>query len=490
MERKGSITVFLALTLSVLVVLVGAVLESVRVSCGRAHVLNGADVGLYSLFAQYDRELLENYEIFGLHPAVSPEGVPVGQAYKIFEEYMEPVLQVKGISMELGIGGVSGYTLLTDCGGQEFLRQAVEVQKQVSGKEGLKWLEEAIQERAKETQDHENVWEESEGGALTEYDQAIDQALEQEAQEEVQEEAQEEGFQGDSFQEEPVLTEEVENPIQTIRELMDMGILSLVLENPQEVSWTSVDLSQMLSQRELEKGVAMGNSQEKASASERLLFQRYLLDRMGNYLDPGGGVMKNQVEYILYGKESDGENLKSVANRLLLIREGLNLSYLLSSPEKRAQAQSLALAIASAFLFPPAASIIEKALLVCWSFGESVLDLRELFSGGKIGLWKSADTWQLSLENLIHLPELLESGHRGDSEGLSYEDYLQVLLFLESTDTQVMRTLDQVEMERRVQKNNSSFRLDYCMTALEVSVEVMIQDRAFTVTRQYGYGNS
>ncbi len=78
MERKGSITVFLALTLSVLVVLVSALLESVRVSCGRAHVLNGADVGLYSLFAQYDRELLESYEIFGLYPSVSSEGVPVG----------------------------------------------------------------------------------------------------------------------------------------------------------------------------------------------------------------------------------------------------------------------------------------------------------------------------------------------------------------------------------------------------------------------------
>lgn len=137
---------------------------------------------------------------------------------------------------------------------QEFLRQSVEVQKQVSEKEGLEWPEEAVQERAKETQGHENVWEESEGGALTEYDQAIDQALEQEAQEEVQEE----GFQGDSFQQDPVQTEQAENPIQTIRELMNRGILSLVLENPQEVSWTSVDLSQMLSQRELEKGFGHG----------------------------------------------------------------------------------------------------------------------------------------------------------------------------------------------------------------------------------------
>ena len=42
--REGSITVFLALLLSVLVALVAAALESVRVASGRTHILNGVDV--------------------------------------------------------------------------------------------------------------------------------------------------------------------------------------------------------------------------------------------------------------------------------------------------------------------------------------------------------------------------------------------------------------------------------------------------------------
>ncbi len=49
MVRRGSITVFLALILGLLIVLIGAALESVRVSCARVHILNGTDVGLYSL---------------------------------------------------------------------------------------------------------------------------------------------------------------------------------------------------------------------------------------------------------------------------------------------------------------------------------------------------------------------------------------------------------------------------------------------------------
>ena len=66
------------------------------------------------------------------------------------------------------------------------------------------------------------------------------------------------------------------------------------------------------------------------------------------------------------------KNLKSVARRLLLVREGVNAAFLMADPAKRAQMHGLALAIASAFLIPPAAVIIEAALLFCWSFWRKV----------------------------------------------------------------------------------------------------------------------
>lgn len=43
------------------------------------------------------------------------------------------------------------------------------------------------------------------------------------------------------------------------------------------------------------------------------------------------GAFAYQCEYVLAGKNEDRENLKSVLERLLLLRFGMNFTYLLSS---------------------------------------------------------------------------------------------------------------------------------------------------------------
>ena len=64
MKKKGSITVFLALVLSVLLSLVATSIQSVQTAAARTQILNGLDIGLYSLFGQYDRSLLKDYDLF------------------------------------------------------------------------------------------------------------------------------------------------------------------------------------------------------------------------------------------------------------------------------------------------------------------------------------------------------------------------------------------------------------------------------------------
>lgn len=76
------------------------------------------------------------------------------------------------------------------------------------------------------------------------------------------------------------------------------------------------------------------------------------------------------------------------------------MAYLISDGGKRIQIETLSLAIASGFLVPPAAVVIEAALIFCWAFAESILDVRELFAGGHVPLVKTASDWQLSLSNL------------------------------------------------------------------------------------------
>ena len=101
----------------------------------------------------------------------------------------------------------------------------------------------------------------------------------------------------------------------------------------------------------------------------------------------------------------------------------------------------------------------------------SILDLRELFHGGRVPLTKTAATWQLSLENLPNLLEGLDSQRRDAKGGMSYEDYLQVLLLSKSKVVKLTRGMDMIEVEIAVQKERK-FPAGLCIEAAEISVDV------------------
>jgi len=90
--KKGSITIFLALILSLVLSLVCASIESVRMAAARTQILNSMDIGLYSLFGQYDRTLLEDYELFALY-AGGKEELDMASVYDDFQTYMKPVTE-------------------------------------------------------------------------------------------------------------------------------------------------------------------------------------------------------------------------------------------------------------------------------------------------------------------------------------------------------------------------------------------------------------
>ena len=66
MKIKGSMTCTMCLLLLVLLSLLGACIRSSRVSAGRVQAVNAMDTAMYSLFAQYDRDLLKDYHLFFL----------------------------------------------------------------------------------------------------------------------------------------------------------------------------------------------------------------------------------------------------------------------------------------------------------------------------------------------------------------------------------------------------------------------------------------
>ena len=69
MVKRGSITVFLALTLGLILSLLSSGLESARMAAARTQILNGMDIGLYSLFGQYNKSLLKDFDLFAVDGA-------------------------------------------------------------------------------------------------------------------------------------------------------------------------------------------------------------------------------------------------------------------------------------------------------------------------------------------------------------------------------------------------------------------------------------
>lgn len=491
MAKKGSITVFLTLILSLVLVLLCTTIQSARMAAARTQILCSADIGLYSLFGQYDKEILDSFDLFVLDGSCGGGELKLSEIYNNMEHYVKPVLKQNSQKLTLEQGGFTGYRLLTDEQGEVFYHQVVEYMKETLGSQGIQLLLNQMQNRQVQTAQAEAAGTDVENGkSLDSYETEMSEAAanSQAAREEAALE------QGNAFSDGKNLPADppavnVVNPITIIKKIMKMSVLDLVIPAANGISDREINKQSLVSGRSLQKGIQLARtSKTDYSYTSQILFQQYLSDKLGNYQKPASKGLAYQMEYILYGKNNDEANLKQTAKRLLLIREGVNMTALLADAGKRMQIQTLALAIASTFLIPPAAVVIEAAIMLCWSFAESILDVRELFAGGRVPLIKNPGDWQLSLENLPYLLDKLDISRRSVDGGMSYEDYLQILLLTQSRETKVKRGMDMLEQRIRETLGNESFLLDSCIVAMEAQLDVKAnREKLFTVTKQYSY---
>ena len=480
MTKKGSVTVFLALVLSLMLSLICTSVESVRMAAARTQILGSLDIGLYSLFGQYDSSLLKEYDLFFLDGSCGGGMLHMAGLYDNMKSYMEPVLKQNSQKLSIVQGGFTGYRLATDEEGEAFYHQIVQYMKETLGSQGIQLLLKQTKERQKKTKEAEESGNQAENGKMLEsYESEMNSAAQSS---QAARDAGAPSFSSNADQ-------NVVNPVTVIQRIRKMGLLQLVLPPGRSVSDKKISRKTLVSGRTLQKGFGFTETLKKdTSYTSGLLYQQYLMEKLGNFRRPSSKGLGYQVEYILEGKDNDLDNLKAVAGKLLIIREGVNFAHLLSEPGKRSQAAALAAGIAATFLIPPAVSVIEKALLLCWAFGESILDVRELLDGGKVPLVKSAADWQLSLGNLSNLMDSLDTRRHSVKDGMSYEDYLQVLLLSKSRNVKLKRGMDMVELGIRSMPQRDQFLLDSCITAIEASVDVQANRRkVFTVTKQYGY---
>ena len=496
----GSITVFMSLILCLMFSLVSAGIASVRYAAARTQVINSVDVGLYSLFAGYDRALLDRYDLFAIDASAPDGSLDLGMIYDEFNRYMNPVLLQNHQHLLPVQSGLSGYALLTDDNGAIFFRQAVQYMRQTAFAQAA----EAIQTRYDMIRNSSQEAEEAgrrmqEADTMNQYDREMEDAARrsQEEEERIAREASA-NIGGDAFSDGTIPGEretdsapppDIVNPIPVIRRIQAMGLLALVFPTTKALSGERIATGHLPSRRVLDTGVGMEGWYPRENGwMADLLFTQYVVSKLGHFMRPSDLGLQYQLEYVIGRKDSDQDNLEVVARRLLLIRQGVNAACLSADSEKMAQAIQLASLISATFRCTPAPVVILAAIVTCWSFAESILDVRTLLAGGKVPMVKSPFQWQISLENLPNLLDRLDSDRIEDDHGLSYTDYLQVMVMALSRQQKTFGAMDMMESTLQKLYQQDEFRLDRCIAAAGGGVDVIANGRWFlTCERALGY---
>ncbi len=475
-RAAGSITVFMSLLLMVIASLLFTLLEVSRYQMlGMMAAVNSQSV-TESMFAEYIIPAYQNY-----HLLVMDGGYGTGQLQlseiqarmqELGQENLNPAVTGIGrysnfLQMNVTDSSAVRYELATDRNASALLKQMSELMK---GETAADLIKHAL--------DIEGSCEQGEkagkylDGALDTMEQAKEAALEADSQRDSGIKPKSKRIRSKTGstplsdrQETEQEAEEISNPMEDVKSAKSSPLLAQVISG--SISSKQIEKADAVWNRALNTGNY--ESEHASGIIDKLLIIQYLKKYASSYRNSVSvpHALLYEQEYILFGKYSDEENLKKMASRMLLLREGMNFAYLLTDEAKCAEAMTMAAAIAAATGIPGAVKAIQMGILASWAYSESIAELRTLFSGGKIAAVKGRDSWTVSLAEVPAV--LLDHSAKSKeiSGGLDYQDYIYSFLALESLEKIGNRFANLLEKNLRLYSGYGQVQSDCMITAME-----------------------
>lgn len=429
MQMKGEMTVVFSLVFMLMISFSGAILESASLQTLKNEKREDMSLAMDSVFAEYQKELFEHYDIFTLDASYETGTLSEDAVGSRLNFYSGMRAEQEIIRMEL----------LTDFKGQAFYEQAV---RYGGSQYGADVLEAALELK--------ELWKEKEETLREDSEQETEAIFEKA---------------------EAVLPSE-ENALSEVIRLNRRSLAEKVLPEGQTLSARNLSLSELPSHRTLKKG--RGEFQEQVLGSDAvsdLLFEVYLEKHFGTAVSPGKDTaLAYEMEYLFNGAASDAENLEAIVRKILWIRFACNFAYLQTDAERKEKAALWAAGISTLLLVPEGEEVVRQAILLAWAYGESVQDLRRLMAGRKVPFWKTSEDWQTGIMDLIRIGQA-QTVQAGDGEGFSYMDYLRCLYLLEEKEKIRMRALDLIEQNLRGNEGTSFLCMDACINKMEVQTK-------------------
>ena len=474
-RTKGYVTVFLSLSIMIILSLILVLFQGARIGAVKMKTECVADISMNSVLAEYSRALYEQYGLLMVDTSYGGENPSIINTQEHLRFYAQKNLSRTAISrltnnqtifsMYCGDVNITGSSFALDNNGAVLNRQIISYM----GAEPVEGLLADVQTNAQLIR--ENALDTTDVEAMAAENQAAIDAIE--LPKIINEDGEEEEM-------------SLANPADVVNSQRGIGALNLAIKDKSKISTATADISQYASHRQLNRGTGL-NDREDISAGERLLLEQYYYEKCSRYgAELDKSLLKYQLEYMIYGCDSDYGNLERMAENLLFWREASNMLYLFSCDQKCSEAELIAEVVTTIFMVPNLADLVKYSILFAWTFAETISDLNILFSGGRVPLFKSDETWRLSLTNMFGFRDFLNGGDLG--EGMYYEDYVRARLFMVDLGIKTMRLADIIEMDVRKTAGNAAFKLDHCLDTF--CAEIQIRTRYgydCKIERIYGY---
>lgn len=464
MRRKENayLTVYLSLVFGIVLSLLFALIEGAAIGAVRAQSELVADLGLDSVFAEYHREILDQYELFFIDSSYGGVSGGIGMVEEHLSDYMsynmnpdkdklsygaKTLLKLKNPYLEI----VEASYASDDCC-NVWKSQAVGYMKAVYGGDLVSIVKEHMDTVISNGLTQRDVAAET-SRQMQEFEQALaDKGIVEYGAES------EEGY---SYQ----------KVSGVLNMLMGGGILFMTLPQGQKLSGAVMEGGPYFSSRmkngKINQGIGLHEGADKPSGIvDELIYDEYLMKMCGSFADPKEkGLLQYQIEYILFGINSDAGNLRECVEYLFAVRAAANMITISGDDIKKTEAEAIAKIVCSLIGVPELAPLLKAIMLSVWALAEAASDVHHLLDGGEVPLIKDSSEWNTSLADLFTLNFI---GDEKNVTGLSYEDYLRVFLILMDKDTKAARSLDIVEMDIRLTDGNDGFRIDRCIDYIKV----------------------
>jgi len=469
-EANGSITIYLTLTMLIMMSLLLTLLEGIRMKTMEFQAKCVVDIGIDSIFAEYHREVLSRY---GLLLVDTSYGTSCGDT-----EYTKDHL-LKYMNMNFvpeGRNNILNYRDLTalhaDNADILSITYATDEEADVLRYQIIRYMKEcgglSYADALFSLKDNQELHVEKARQDYQQYDAELNQKM----------------------KELNTNPDTGVNPYEgLLTAMMNHSVLDYAIKDPSVLSPKSIDSDLYTSHRDLQEGDGLWEEQESVSGMiNQELCASYYMDMCGNYMDiKEDTTLDYEVEYLLQGKDTDKKNLEKVADDIFQMRYAVNAAYLFTNGPKCAEAEAAAAVIAAILLNPELTEPIKAVILAAWCYAESLQDLRMVYDQKKVPYVKTDSNWNIAFHELLtfayHLDEYQET-----EEGMEYKDFLHTFLLTKNRHTVQKRFCDIVEMNVKRTEGNSNFKMDNCAYQMEVNVNISSEyGYGFSITNKYSY---